>query len=359
AHYLHRTIMQDHAATLALLHNGRAAAPWYHDWLELSRLSPVLGRWTTLSNYLGDVLAGEYTSAASADEFHGDYLNEAANAHAEQPVTGFARHLRWRRRLDTAWSLAALHRALAGRNDALRVEERLSRLEDQVETAGPMRLSEGAEFAKELTDVEHEVADTLARRLVARATGQSPGYLVLNPCSFKRPVALELTDGTGTLPVGEVVRACQTDGPTTRLVVEVPALGFAWFPRSGPPGTPQPPSRMRLADDRCVRNEYFEAEVDPATGGLRGIRDHRTRIKRVGQQPVFNPGSSVRMKNSRTTSTGPALGEIVTEGVLLDAQQKVLASFRQRFRAWLGRPLLEMRIEIQPEHLPGGYPWHA
>jgi hypothetical protein len=222
-----------------------------------------------------------------------------------------------------------------------------------------LRLSEGAEFAGELTKVEQEVADTLAGRLLARATADTPGYLVLNPCSFKRRVALELTDVTGPLPLGEAVKACQTDGPTTRLVVEVPALGFAWFPRAGPPGTPQPPSRMRLADDRCVRNEYFEAEVDPATGGLRGLRDHRTRINRVGQQLVFNPGSSVRLKSSKTTSTGPALGEIITEGVLLDEHQKVLASFRQRFRAWLGRPLLEMRIEIQPEHLPGGYPWHA
>jgi hypothetical protein len=359
AHYLHRTIMQDHAATLALLHNGRPAAPWYHDWLELSRLAPVLGQWTTLSRYLGDVLAGEYTSAASADEFHGDYLNEAVNAHSTQPVTGFARHVRWRRRLDTAWTLTALHRALAGRNDPQRVEERLSRLEDLVETAGPMRLSEGAEFAEELTKVEQEVAGTLAQRLVARATAETPGYLVLNPCGFKRRVALELADVTGPLPVGDVVKTCQTDGATTRLVVEVPALGFAWFPRSGSPGTPQPPARMRMADDRCVRNEYFEAEVDPTTGGLRGIRDHRTRISRVGQQLVFNPSSSVRMKSSKTTSTGPALGEIITEGVLLDEQQKVLASFRQRFRAWLHRPLLEMRLEIQPEHLPGGYPWHA
>jgi hypothetical protein len=359
AHYLHRTIMQDHAATLALLHNGRPAAPWYCDWLELSRLAPVLGQWTTLSRYLGDVLAGEYTSAASADEFHGDYLNEAVNAHSAQPVTGFARHVRWRRRLDMAWSLAALHRALAGRTDTMRIEERLTFLEDQVETAGPMRLSEEAAFAEELTKVEQEAADTLSRRLLARATAETPGYLVLNPCSFKRRVALEMTDVAGPLPVSEVVKACQTDGSTTRLVVEVPALGFAWFPRSGPAGTTQPPARMRLADERCVRNEYFEAEVDPATGGLRGIRDHRTRINRIGQQLVYNPGSSVRVKSTRTTSIGPALGEIITEGVLLDEHQKVLASFRQRFRAWLGRPLLEMRIELQPEHLPSGYPWHA
>ena len=29
AHHLHRTVMKDHAATLALLHRGKPAAPWY------------------------------------------------------------------------------------------------------------------------------------------------------------------------------------------------------------------------------------------------------------------------------------------------------------------------------------------
>ena len=38
AHYLHKTIMTDHGATLALLHGSNPAAPWYRDLLELSRL---------------------------------------------------------------------------------------------------------------------------------------------------------------------------------------------------------------------------------------------------------------------------------------------------------------------------------
>src|SRR5205807_1730827 len=47
AHYLHRTIMQDQAATLVLLHAVGSAQPWYHDLLELCRFGPVLGQWTT------------------------------------------------------------------------------------------------------------------------------------------------------------------------------------------------------------------------------------------------------------------------------------------------------------------------
>src|SRR5262249_22254722 len=125
-------------------------------------------------------------------------------------------------------------------------------------------------------------------------------------------------------------------------------------------GRPAPaPGRMKLADDRCVRNEFLEAEVDPQTGGLKAIRDQRTRVSRLGQQLVFNPGSTMRVSKVQTTSTGPAFGEIVSEGALLDAQDQVIATFRQRFRAWLGRPVLDLRIELFPVKPPEGYAWHA
>jgi hypothetical protein len=67
----------------------------------------------------------------------------------------------------------------------------------------------------------------------------------------------------------------------------------------------------------------------------------------------------MKAKSVQAVSTGPALGEVVSEGVLLDEHEQVLATFRQRFRAWLGRPLLEMQVEIYPERAPEGYPWHS
>jgi alpha-mannosidase len=366
AYHLHQTIMQDQAATLPLLHRDRPAPPWYADWLELTQLAPVLGRWTTLSKYLEDVLPGDYPSASSADEFHGEYLVERAPRtdsyssdgavtapappRSEHPIAWFARHTRLRRRLDSCLTLAALHRSLA-RTDALPDAARtLEDLEDRVESG-----AEGA--VEELGHLLHQVGEALARRLVARGTEGRTGFLVLNPCSFRRRVAIELP-GAGSLAAGGPVKAYQVDGDTVLAVVEVPALGFAWV-ADGPGQTTGGTHKLRMADERCVRNEFLEAEVDPQTGGLKSIRDMRTRAGRLGQQLVFNPGSTMRAREVRTTSTGPALGEIVSEGVLLDGQDEVLATFRQRFRAWLGRPVLEMRIEISPTKSPEGYPWHA
>jgi hypothetical protein len=368
-HYLCRTIREDHTATLALVHSGKPPLPWYGDWLELSRLAPVFGQWTTFSRYFGEVLASDHVGAMSADEFRVDYLNERTTAQAPKPVSGFADHWRLRRRLDACWTLAALMRGLAGRNDPQHVDGPLRAIEDGLENLQPSEHDAQAsapslarranELDAQLGELEKKVGATLAERLQARAQPEQPGYLVLNPCSFTRRVALEIEGGPAAVTVGGPVKASQLDGTTQRLVVEVPPLGFAWIPRSGTPGSPPPAMRMRLADQRGVRNEFFEAEVDPTTGGLRGILDRRSQINRLGQRLVFNPGSTMRATAINITSAGPALGEVVSEGNLLGEQQQVLARFRQRFRAWLGRPILELRIEISFEQPPAGYPWHA
>lgn len=350
AHHLHQTIMQDQGATLALVHKGQPAPPWYEDWLELTRFAPVLGRWVTLSSYFGEVMAGDYTSAASPDEFGADYLSErtaSSSTVRDAPISAFARQARGRRRLDAAWTFATVLRALGGQVadvDGQPFMQQLAAVEDRFES-GEADVAESMQHA----------AEGLASRLVARGPADSPGWLLLNPCAFTRRVAVELTGMTRPAGGGPI-KACQVDGDVGRLVVELPALGFAWVPRN-PAETPAA-TRIRLADERAVRNEFFEAEIDPQTGGLRDLRDVRIRAGRLGQQLVWNPGSTMRATSVKTTSAGPALGEIVTEGVLLDEGREI-ASFRQRFRAWLGRPMLEMRVEIEPREPFEGYPWHS
>ena len=67
----------------------------------------------------------------------------------------------------------------------------------------------------------------------------------------------------------------------------------------------------------------------------------------------------MRAKSIQVTSSGPALGEIVSEGDILDSHNEVLATFRQRLRAWWNRPLLEIQMTIEPKTPPEGYAWHA
>jgi hypothetical protein len=181
--------------------------------------------------------------------------------------------------------------------------------------------------------------------------------MVFNPCSFTRRVALEVEGFRGTIAVADPVKAVEVAGNLTRLVVEVPALGYAWVPRSGNASAPKP--RVKLAEGLTVRNEFLECDIDAETGGIRSFRDLRTRATRFGQQLVFNPGSKMIARDFKVTNSGTALGEIISSGDIQDERDEVLATFKQRVRAWIGRPVLELRIELDVRHKPSGYPWHA
>jgi hypothetical protein len=300
---------------------------------------------------LNDVLASEYASAATADDFRGDTLARRVDNHEPLPISYFARHARERRRLDVARTLGGLLRGLAGTGAPLPQEAVLTQLELELARSG--NLGAGVDGALEAS------LQALAQKLLSRAAAATPGRLLLNPCSYSRRMALELPHTGEPIPLGGPLKAAQFGDGLARLVVEVPGLGFVWLPRNGPARTPVPTSRTKLADEKCVRNEFFEAEVDPATGGLRAFRDMRARVNRLGQQLVYNPGSTMRARSVRPTSTGPALGELVSEGEILGPDNAVLATFKQTLRAWVGRPLLEMRIEIQPSEPTRGYAWHA
>lgn len=361
AYHLHQTIQHDSSPTVPLLHKGPPAVG-YDDLLALSELAPVFGVWVGLGRYFADTHAGDYAGAASADEFFADYLDDRVTArHRPDPVSGFARHLRVRRRLDSALALAALYRGLTPEKPAEADElRRLEELEDEAEVRGPDvgPADVPDELAQKVESLESAWAKRLTDRLQARSADGQPGLMVLNPCGFTRRVALELDGQPGPVPVEGPVKASEFDGGRAKLVVEVPGLGFAWVPR-GTPGGPLPRPRIRTAEETTVRNEFFEADLDPSTGGLRAFRDARTRINRLGEVLVFNPGSRMRATRVGVTHAGAALGEVTSEGHIVNEHDQELASFRQRVRAWVGRPALEMRIEITPTHRPTGYPWHA
>lgn len=351
-YHVYHALTRDNAPTIALMHKGEDAGEFYRDWMALAKLAPVIGEWTSLTRYFADASAGEYTGAAGADDFFNDHLDARVTDRLTDPVSGFAKHARLRRRLDSVWSLAGLYRSLGG---DVRGEELnpLADVENTIETSG------GKQVPNAFDELETEWAKRLADRLQSRAEENRPGFLLLNPCSFARRLALELPGISGPLPVADPIKAAQFDEDAARLVVEVPAFGFAWIPRQSEGSVSAPRSKIKTADGTTVRNEFFEAEVDPETGGLRGIRDLRTRVNRLGQQLVYNPGSKMRATSVRVTHSGTALGEVVSEGELINDDEHVLCRYRQRFRAWMGRPVLDMHIELMPERFPTGYAWHS
>jgi alpha-mannosidase len=105
-----------------------------------------------------------------------------------------------------------------------------------------------------------------------------------------------------------------------------------------------------------LRNESLRVEIDKTTGGIRGVCAASEETARVGQQlamtgltgPDGAPASSRMIcETIEVDSAGPALIQVFARGTLVDPRgDRTLAAFRQRYRLWTGRPILELEIML-------------
>src|SRR5262249_17876419 len=138
-YYMYQAFSTDSAPTMALVHKGEVAFDSYRDLLALSELAPVFGNWTNLTRYFTDATGGDYIDVRAADEFFNGYLDDRVTSEKRPgPVSGFPQHLRLRRRLDSAYTLASLHRAVTpnpGEEEAKLLAE-LAAVETETELRG-------------------------------------------------------------------------------------------------------------------------------------------------------------------------------------------------------------------------------
>ncbi|MEO2092285.1 MAG: hypothetical protein ABGY75_22755, partial [Gemmataceae bacterium] len=270
---LHQAFGSDSTPTVAFQHASDPAAIGYEQLLTLGDLGEACGEWVGLGRFLGDHHYGDYLGSTTADDYFNDYLDDrVTHGKRPDPVSGFAAHLRQRRRIDSAYTLAALHRMLTpGGAEEEKLLAELEAAEREVEVSGsPLPSGRGARgegvsappdqhpltpalYPRGEGDIESSFARLLADRIQVRSAPNQPGLLVFNPCNFTRRVALEIDDFGGPIPVSDPVKAAEFSGRVAKLVVEVPSLGFAWVPR-GTPNGPQPKARIKTAENTVVRN---------------------------------------------------------------------------------------------------------
>ncbi|MES2789439.1 MAG: hypothetical protein V4719_07445, partial [Planctomycetota bacterium] len=213
--------------------------------------------------------------------------------------------------------------------------------------------------------------------LITSGGGTQPGLLLVNTLGFPRLAVVELGAHLSQPPaIGGAVKFVQWDAQHKTATVEFPGSGFVWLPQSSAT-QPAAATAAPLAEPNLLRNEFFEVLLSEVSGGLRQLKNYGRSPNRLSQQlsyrfprerkiPAANPEepdtksyySEMRATSSTVTSTGPTLGEIVTEGELFDqTNNQKLAGFKQTFRVWRGRPMLEVEIEIDPVKMPDGDPW--
>ena len=366
----------DHVATMGLAHWPGNTSPWYEDLRRVAKYCPALGKFVTFEEYFRCTALSTQLQRFQADQYRSPYLRQAVVSGQSDPISNLVRY--WRRRAvgEAAQSAQALVGFLTGRaprsGDSAELEQWLSAVDQAEEGGGQDDLDSRLDSA--LQTATQQFANALPRA----QTPAKGGYLLVNPHTFVRRVGLELPDLAALPAVTRPVYAATEKRGTKYVVVDVPPMGYAWV---APAGTSASAAQTEplLADECLLRNEFFEALIDPKTGGLRVLRQYNSRTNRLSQQLVFHwPGSAPVQSGSgrqgsdrggnnsvmvcdgvQTTVATPVLGEIVSHGRLVDRQGKPLAGFRQTYRLWRGSRVLQLRVEFEPQVECEADPWES
>lgn len=337
------TILSDHTATIVCTHWFDQSAPWYRWLLRINAYSPVFGRFEPFSDFFLNSSMPDRSTHTRVEEYQTSVLERDVAQNRPDPLSRWVDFHQLRGRFDSLTSLLSLHQIATG--NSMRP---LDELEDAVETAD-------SEVSAKLDEFRTDVV----RRMSELALIDAPlgnGYLVFNPCSYPRRVCMEVPFDLSEVPVEKPVRAVQKTNDGSAIILDLPGWGFGWVSasKSTQPAENKPP----IASGRKLRNEFIEVDIDHKTGGIRGVKKVRTAYSRIGQQLVHSQGSKMVCKKLAITATGPAFGEITTEGVITGKDGKsVLANFRQRIRLWDLKPHVEIDVHLEPLKEVAGDPW--
>jgi alpha-mannosidase len=356
------SMKDDHVATIVMVHWPNQVAPWYLDLRRVATYSPVLARGVTLNDYFHLTDRPFESFRPESDAYVTPYLAQAVARRDPEPISHRTVHTRLRAGFEALSFVRAVGQALvpAEPRGPEPGEADLSprRLEEAIETRRMV------EAASALSRQEPLWAARITRGIIGSdhaSGGVRPGYLVLNPLGLSRRAAVLLPGAAADLRPAGPLRSAQLTDEGVYAVVELPAFGYAWVPRETDPSAPLAPIGAVSAHDHILRNDSIEVEIDQRTGGIRGLKAGGEGTGRLGQQLVItgvtgldgtgmagHPVSKMQARSFEVEYAGPALVQAVARGVLVDTRdERPLASFRQRYRLWSGRPILELDIALE------------
>ena len=357
----------DHVATLCLAHWPGQGSTWLDDLRRISRYSAALGKFVTIDQYFRETEQPGQLDRFEADRYRSPYLKQAVIRKQPDPISSQVRY--WQDQAANAVLQSIQTMAVAVRGTAS------GESPDTAESPAPSN-PELISADQRADETLSTAASQLASALTTASAGKSTGVLVINPCSFVRRLGVEATGLTGLPTIEKPVYSADESDRGKQVVVDVPGMGFVHVS----PGKASPRDRktLLLVEENVLRNEFFEAVINPTTGSLAAIHEYSSRGNRMSQQlamrmpgPKQKPGDTFRDPDEsafysvmaadsiETTISTTTLGEIVTRGRLLDQEGNKLAGFVQTYRLWKGCRVLSIDIELDAVEEPKADPWNS
>jgi alpha-mannosidase len=352
--------------------------PWIDDLIRAASYAPVLGQWATFDHLFQRSASTGRLASYKAGEYISPYLFQSAARRFVDPIDRLTRlHRKSRRLQDGLWCRGLRAWLLSQAVDPSIEADWSAKLVEGLTTA---ELSDSPELSDELDRFVSDSARGLADLIVGSKGGQ-PGRLILNPLPHPRRVAVRL-NGLKSLPKPEAPilgrQWLDRNEGSALCLVDLPAFGFAYLPDDGQGPSPAAPKTPLADDNGVLRNEKFEVSLSSATGGIAQIRPHNRRANYLSQQisyrfprervlpiaheddiPTRTAYAEMKAVGRKVLSAGPLMGEIETWGQVIDQTNGAsLAEFRQVTRVYLGKPIVEIDLELIERKATDGDPWN-
>ena len=365
----------DHVAAVTLARWPEAKSPFFDDLCRMHKYAPVLGRFVTFGEFFERTDHPTRHAAYKPGEYLTPFLFQSVAREENNAISRYTNHLLRRSRFDTAVWLKGMRELLVG---GIPDPEPISSLERDLEKLDENPTDEMVQpIEQRIDELYQQTAEQLAS-LVMSGGGTQPGYLVFNTLPFRRLASVSLPESPHIPASAGENSWMQWTESQRAMTVDVPGSGFVWVAGNGSPSPPVAP-QAALASPNFLRNEFFEVHINETTGGIAQIKGFGRSPNRLSQQLVcrftrertFSVTSGnhteevkshyaeMRLTNSQITGKGPAFGEIVASGEIVDQTNGAkLAGYRQTVRVWRGRRVVEIDVELDIEKMPDGEPWH-
>ncbi|WP_417391677.1 hypothetical protein [Gimesia sp.] len=366
---------EDQVGALMFAHWPDVKSPFFEDFKRIHHYAPVLGSFVLLNDFFQNTESSGRHSSYDAREYLSPFLSQLVAMRKPDPLSRFIRHFARHDEFTAGRWFHTVARAIYGKPVE---EEALLKIEQDIECGHP-DADEGAtnQALQSLQGFFDDGVAQLAKIILQGAEQSASGVLLLNSLSFSRRVIVDLPDFPHEPAAHPAVKATQFDETRKQAVVELPAAGFVWLQPGLSPAAP-PKTSVPIAEPLLLRNEFFEVHIHAETGGIAQIKEYGRKPNRLSQQLSYRfpyqrnistpgalgdwdtktPYSATRGVKAELTCEGPGMGEIVTTGEIYDqVSNTTLATFRQTFQLWRGRPIVDVKIELDVQTLPDGNPW--
>lgn len=366
---------EDQVGALMFAHWPDVKSPFFEDFKRIHKYAPVLGSFVLLNDFFQNTESSGRHSSYDAREYLSPFLSQLVAMRKPNPLSRFIDHFQRHDEFTAGLWFHAISKVIHGQTIQ---DASLLKIEQDIERGHPDASEEHLQSAvTSLQGFREAGVSKLAKVILQGVDQQQSGILLLNSLSFNRSVIVDLPDFSNAPELSNSVKATQFDERQKKAVVEIPGAGFVWLqPAQTSPVSPK--NNVPIAEPLVLRNEYFEVHIHEETGGIAQIKEYGRKPNRLSQQLAFRfpyqrnisttgplgswdnktPYSEIREVKVELTCSGPGMGEIVTTGEIYDqVSESTLATFRQTFQLWRGRPILDVKIELDVQTIPDGNPW--